>query len=356
MTADRQHSWSSVLGALLTDQQISREAASWAMGEIMSGSATDAQTAGFVVALRAAGESPEAVAGLVETMLEHAAPAQYEGRCVDIVGTGGDQAHTVNISTMASLTIAACGIPVAKHGNRAASSSCGSADVLEELGVRLQLDGPGVVRCIEEAGIGFFFAPQFHSGMRYAGPARRELGVPTVFNYLGPLSNPARPQAMAVGCADARMAPILADVMAMRDVSALVFRGDDGLDELTTTTTSSVWLVPQGAGSSVRVSIDPGSFGLQPATPDDLRGGLPADNAAVVRDYLAGTPGPVRDAVLLNAAAGIVAYDGVPGDVDGLQAALGNAIERAAVAVDAGLGAEILRTWIGVSNADQGED
>lgn len=344
------HTWSAVLGSLLNERRLSREAASWAMSEIMSGAATNAQTAGFAVALRAAGESAEVVAGLVDTMLDNAAHASAPRGCVDIVGTGGDQAHTVNISTMAAIVSAGAGIQVAKHGGRAASSACGSADVLEELGVNLGLDGDAVARCINEVGIGFFFAPNFHSGLRYAAPARKELGVPTVFNFLGPLSNPARPDAMAVGCADARMAPILADVMRMRGVSALVFRGDDGLDELTTTTTSRVWMVPADGSVVQEHVLDPTELGISVALPDDLRGGAPGFNAAVVRDLLAGAQGPIRQAVLLNSAAAIVAHDGVPSRLEALEAALPDALRRAGESIDSGAAAQVLERWIATSN------
>ena len=349
--SDQLYTWPDILGRLLRDRELSREAAAWAMNEIMSGAATNAQTAGFAVALRAAGESADVVAGLVDTMLENAAHASAPRGCVDIVGTGGDQAHTVNISTMAAIVSAGAGIQVAKHGGRAASSACGSADVLEALGINLSLDGDGVARCINEVGIGFFFAPNFHSGLRYAAPARKELGVPTVFNFLGPLSNPARPDAMAVGCADARMAPILADVMHMRGVSALVFRGDDGLDELTTTTTSRLWMVPADGSPVQQHVLDPAQLGISPAQPEDLRGGQPDFNARVVRDLLAGAQGPVRQAVLLNSAAAIVAHDGVPAELADLEAALPGALQRAADSIDSGAAARVLERWIAASNA-----
>ena len=266
---------------------------------------------------------------------------------VDVVGTGGDLAHTVNISTMSALVAAGAGVPVAKHGNRAASSLCGAADLLEELGVRIGLDGAGVVRCIEEAGIGFFFAPMFHAGMRHAGPARKELGMPTVFNFLGPLSNPGSPRAQAVGCADSRMAPVMAGVLADRGVSALVFRGDDGLDELTTVTTSTVWGTSEGA--VWRATVDPRRLGVAPAGADDLLGGEPAYNAEVARELLAGKTGPVRDAVVLNAAAALCAYDGVPADPDELPDSLLAAMTRAAEAIDSGAAADALARWVEVS-------
>src|SRR3954467_9190737 len=277
------------------------------MREVMAGEATPAQVAGFIVALRAKGESPDEVAGLAATMLELATPVTLPVECVDIVGTGGDGAQTVNISTMAAIVTAAAGAPVAKHGNRAASSSSGSADVLEALGVVIDLPAPGVARCVREVGIGFFFAPVFHPGFRHTGAPRREMGVGTVFNFLGPLTNPARPVAAAIGCADLRMAPVLAAVLAGRGTRAIVFRGDDGLDELTTVTTSSVWVVRDGEVEPDR--LDPSALGIAPPPEGALRGGDPAFNAAVFRRLVEGEPGPVRDAVLLNAAAALTAFD-----------------------------------------------
>lgn len=322
------------------------------MGEIMAGEATAAQVAAFAVALRAKGETVGEIDALVDVMLSNATPVSVPDPVVDVVGTGGDRAHTVNISTMAALVVAACGIRVGKHGNRAASSACGSADVLEALGVVIDLPPEGVVACIAEAGIGFFFAPVFHPGMRHAAVARREMGVATVFNFLGPLTNPARPVAAAVGCADSRMAPLLAGVLARRGVSAIVFRGDDGLDELTTTTTSSVWLAVDGEVTAD--TLDPTVFGLAPATAEHLRGADAATNAEVVRRLVAGNDGPVRDAVVLNAAAAIVAEGGLsatlPDDAS-LTQRLGRAIERAGRAIDDGSAAETLGRWIEASQA-----
>src|SRR4051794_31371862 len=269
------------------------------MGEVMSGEASPAQIAAFVVALRAKGESPDEVRGLADTMRDRATPVDLPLDCVDVVGTGGGGAHTLNISSMASVVVAAPGVPVPKHGNRAGSSSSGSADVLEALGVVIDLPAAGVARCVHEAGIGFFFAPVFHPGYRHTAAPRREMGIGTVFNFLGPLTNPARPVAAAIGCADARMAPVLAEVVAGRGARALVFRGDDGLDELTTATTSRVWVARDGAVTPER--LDPAALGIAPAGPDALRGGDPAHNAAVFRRVLDGERGAVRDAVLLNA-------------------------------------------------------
>jgi anthranilate phosphoribosyltransferase len=235
-------------------------------------------------------------------------------------------------------------VPVAKHGNRAASSSSGAADVLEALGVVIDLPAEGVARCVTEAGIGFFFAPVFHPGMRHAAVPRREMGIGTVFNFLGPLTNPARPAAAAIGCADARMAPVLAQVLADRGTRALVFRGDDGLDELTTATTSAVWVVR--GGDVVAERVDPSALGIQAPPPGALRGGDATVNADVFRRVVAGEQGPVRDAVLLNAAAALVAFDERQGR---LHEALGAAMTRAAEAVDDGRAAALLENWVAVS-------
>ena len=273
----------------------------------------------------------------------------YKRQCVDIVGTGGDGAHTVNISTMAAVVTAAAGAPVAKHGNRAASSSSGSADVLEALGVAIDLPAAGVAHCVQEAGIGFFFAPVFHPGMRHAAVPRREMGIGTVFNFLGPLTNPARPVASAIGCADSRMAPVLAAVVAARGARALVFRGDDGLDELTTTTTSTVWVVRDGEVEPDRV--DPAVLGITDPGPDALRGGNAAANADVFRRLLAGGQGPVRDAVLLNAAAALAAFDE---RAVRLHDALAAGMERAGAAIDDGRAEALLARWVEVSRAARG--
>jgi anthranilate phosphoribosyltransferase len=306
------------------------------------------------------------ISGLATAMLRLAPPVTVPGRAVDVVGTGGDQAHTVNISSMAAVVVAAAGAPVVKHGNRAASSRSGTADVLEALGVAIDLPAAGVAECVARAGIGFCFAPVFHPSMRHTGGVRRELGVPTAMNVLGPLTNPAQPPAALIGCADARMAPVIAAVLAGRGTSALVVRGDDGLDELTTTTTSTVRVV---SGGVVRTeTVDPAALSIAPATREDLRGGDAAHNADVFRALLAGRDGPVRDAVLLNAAAALVAYDGTDrggvgsgdgSDPDGsgrgigadLTAALAAALPRVAAAVDDGVAERLLARWVEVSSA-----
>jgi anthranilate phosphoribosyltransferase len=330
---------------LLAGEDLTAADTAWAMREIMTGEATSAQTAAFVVALRAKGEAADEVAGLAATMVEQATQVDLPLACVDVVGTGGDNAHTVNISSMAAVVTAATGIPVAKHGNRAASSSSGSADVLEALGVVIDLPAPAVARCVQEAGIGFFFAPVFHPGFRYTAAPRREMGIGTVFNFLGPLTNPARPAAAAIGCADGRMAPVLAAVLAGRGTRALVFRGDDGLDELTTATTSAVW-VARG-GEVVADRVDPSVLGIDAPPPGALRGGDATVNADVFRRVVDGEKGSVRDAVLLNAAAALVAFDERQGR---LHDALAAGMARAAAAVDDGRAAALLDRWIAVSH------
>ncbi|HLY33465.1 MAG TPA: anthranilate phosphoribosyltransferase, partial [Jatrophihabitantaceae bacterium] len=252
--------------------------------------------------------------------------------------------------TMAALVVAGTGRTVVKHGNRAATSACGTADVLEQLGVVIDLAPEGVAQCAREVGIGFCFAPVFHAGMRHAGAPRRELGVPTFFNFLGPLTNPARVPAAAIGCADARMAPVMASVLARRGDSAIVFRGDDGLDELTTTTTSSAWLAVDG--DVVETVIDPAKLGIPAVPPEALRGGDAQFNADVVHEVLAGRGAGVRDVVLLNAAAAITAYDGVPtGDVT---PALADALRSAAQSIDSGAARDTLQTWIETSQRIRG--
>jgi anthranilate phosphoribosyltransferase len=336
--------WPALLSALMNGRSLSSSDTAWAMNEIMAGEATPAQLAAFAVLLRAKGETPAELAGLVRTMLDRAAPVVVSGRAVDLVGTGGDGAHTVNITTMAALVVAGSGRQLVKHGNRSASSLCGSADVLERLGVAIDLGPKGVAETVAEVGIGFCFAPVFHPGMRHAGPPRREIGVPTAFNLLGPLTNPARPACAAIGCADIRMAPTVAEVLAARGDTALVFRGDDGLDELTTTTSSQLWLV---AGGQVRPDVlNPADLGIAKAEPDALLGGDPDFNAAVVRRVLEGEPGPVRDAVLLNAAAGIAAFDNV---LPSAIAAIEHGLPIAAEAIDSGNATQVLDAWIAVS-------
>jgi anthranilate phosphoribosyltransferase len=338
--------WAGLLAALLRREDLSPSDAAWAMQQVMAGEATAAQVAGFLVALRAKGETVGEISGLVQAMLDAAVRITVPGRTVDVVGTGGDRAHTVNISTMAAVVVAGAGERVVKHGNRAASSACGSADLLEELGVRLTLPPEVVARVAQEVGITFCFAQTFHPSMRHAAAPRRELGVPTAFNFLGPLTNPAQPKHQAVGVADRRMAGIIAGVLAERGNSSLVFRGEDGLDELTTTTSSRVWVVRDGRVEETLVH--PVDLGVDLVDPAALRGADRAYNAAVARRVLAGEHGPVRDAVLLNAAAALATLE--PTDAP-LTAALRAGLSRAAEAVDSGAAAAVLDRWVQVTSS-----
>ena len=312
------------------------------MGEVMTGNASDAQVAGFLVALRCKGETVDELTGLVEAMIANARPLAIEGDHLDIVGTGGDRQNTVNISTMSSLVCAGAGALIVKHGNRASSSSSGSADVLEALGVRLDVPIERLNDVLDAAHITFCFANIFHPSMRNAAVPRRELGVPTAFNFMGPLTNPAEPSASAIGCSDLRMAPLMAGVLAARGVRALVFRGEDGLDELTTTADNKVWEVRDG--KVIESLFDARELGMARVTLDDLRGGDAEHNAQVVRDVLDGVHGPVRDAVLLNAAAGLVAYD--ESAEGSLNDRLGAAVVRAAESIDSGAARLVLEKWI----------
>jgi anthranilate phosphoribosyltransferase len=337
-TLDELGGWPAVLGALTARRDLSSDEARAAMSEILAGSATPAQIAGFIVALRMKGETVEELAGLVAAMLDAAERVDLsgiDGPIVDIVGTGGDRAHTINVSTLASFVVAGAGVKVCKHGNRAASSACGTADLLEALGVTID-SGPEVVaRCVRDAGMGFCFAPRFHPSMRHAGPPRRELGVPTVFNVLGPLANPARVRRQLVGVADGAMAERMAKVFnTTGSERTLLVHGDDGLDEITTCTTTTVTELRDG---EIRVwTLDPGALGIATVHRDELVGGDPATNAGLAKRVLGGEPGPHRDVVVLNAAAALL----VAGVVDDLTAGLAAAATsidegRAAAVVDA---------------------
>jgi anthranilate phosphoribosyltransferase len=339
--------WSELLGGLVQRRDQTAEATGWAMQQILNGDATAAQLAGFVIALRSKGETVEEMMGLADTMIEFATPIEVAEPAVDIVGSGGDRAHTVNISTMAAIVVAAAGTRVVKHGNRAATSACGAADVLEALGVVLGLAPEYQQRVIERTGIGFLFAPHYHPALRYAAAVRSELGVPTTFNFLGPLANPAQPIAQAVGVADARMAELMAGVFAARGNRGMVMHGDDGLDELTTTTSSTVWLYDDGQVS--KTELDPADLGLKRAQLPDLVGGDAAVNAQVVHDLLAGKPGPIRDIVVLNAAAGLVADAGPK--PDDLVGQLRGQLARADEAISSGAAKEKLAEWVSATQS-----
>lgn len=338
--------WPGLLTQLLAGTDLSISEASWAMQEVLAGRATDAQLAAFLIALRAKGETVDEIVGFRDSILESALPLAVDPMALDIVGTGGDRFGTVNISTTASIIAAAAGVPVIKHGNRAASSASGSADVLGALGVQLDLEPEQVASVFKEVGLSFVFAAKFHLGFRHAGPVRSQLGVPTVFNFLGPLSNPARPEASAVGVADVQKAPLVAGVFQTRGATALVFRGDDGLDELSTTGHSHIWEVSRG--DVHEHDFDPRDLGIARATIPDLLGGDAAHNAGIVRRVLDGEPGPVRDIVLLNAAAGYVAFQ-LAQDARQVERPLlerfDEALQVVASAVDSGAAAAKLAAW-----------
>jgi anthranilate phosphoribosyltransferase len=341
--------WPGLLTALVAAEDLSAEQTAWAMDQVMSGETSTAVLAGFLVALRSKGETVDELAGLADSMLAHAVPLAVPGQAVDVVGTGGDRHHSVNVSTMAALVVAGAGLTVVKHGNRAATSASGSADVLEALGVRLDLPVERVARAATDVGITFCFAQVFHPSFRFAGPTRRDLGIPTTFNFLGPLTNPGRPHAAAIGVADLRMAPLMAGVLAARGSRAVVFRGQDGLDELSTTAPADVWEVADGAVTH-QVLDARSTFGLASATLEDLRGGDARSNAGVVRTLLDGHAGPVRDTVLLNAAAAIVADGSLPGTESGsLEERLGAGLAAASDAVDSGSAADVLDRWVAAS-------
>ena len=333
--------WSALTEKLLAGLDLEKDEIQGAMREILGGDSDIENVKSFLLALKSKGETSDEVGALVEVMYAHAAPISILERAVDTVGTGGDGAHTINISTTAAIIAAAAGARVVKHGNRAVSSKSGASDFLEALGVVPGLTGPGVERTVRELGIGFCFAPIFHPAMRFAAPARKELGVPTVFNILGPLANPAKPSAAAIGVANERMHLVMAQVLAEKGCDGFVFRGDDGLDEITLTTTTSVLSIGKGEIKSDR--IDAKDFGMQNAPIEAIVGGDASENAAISRAIFAGERGAPRDAVLLNAAAAIAAFEGdLESDV---KERLSLGLERAIVAVDSGAALSLLDKW-----------
>ncbi|MFT6291145.1 MAG: anthranilate phosphoribosyltransferase [Ilumatobacter sp.] len=337
--------WPSLLSELIAGRDLSTEAAGAAMSAILEGDATPAQIAGFFVALRVKRESTDELAGMLDAAMARASivPLTDHEResSVDVVGTGGDGSHSINVSTMAAIVAAGAGAPVCKHGNRSASSKCGTADVLELLGVAIEQSPEGVAACVREAGIGFCFAPAFHPAFRFAGPPRREMGVPTAFNLIGPMANPGRVRNQLIGVADPTFAPVMLGALERQGVTdAWVVHGD-GLDELTTTGVSDVWSLHGGVVQQFQV--DPGDYGFAPATADDLRGGEPAENAEAVRRVLAGEMGPHRDVVILNAGAALV--------VGGVSTDLRAGINTAAAAIDDGRASAALDAFVSVSQA-----
>lgn len=341
------YTWPDILTGLVRSEGLEAEGATWALDEILNGRASDVEIAALLVALRAKGETEEEIRGLVQAMLDNSAFIDLEQDAVDIVGTGGDRANTVNISTMAAIVASSAGAKVVKHGARAASSQSGTADTLEALGVNIKLEPAKQPRVLAETNIAFLFAALYHSSMKEVAGVRKQLAIQTTFNFLGPLSNPAQPKAMALGVADDDMAPLLARVLASRGGRGLVFRGFDGLDELTTTSPSDVWMVSDERVH--RTYLDPLKLGLAPAAPADLVGGLPEHNAQVARDVVEGKPGPVRDIVLLNAAAAILAYQGVDLEAD-VEDQVAHHLGEAAEAIDSGKSKENLERWIALTN------
>ncbi|MGW4930517.1 anthranilate phosphoribosyltransferase [Agromyces sp. NPDC004153] len=347
-----QQNWPAIITALLDGEDLSVSDAAWCMEQVMTGTATDAQLAAFLIALRVKGETVDEIVGFRDAVLEHAVPLHVDPMALDIVGTGGDRFGTVNVSTMASVIAAASGVPVIKHGNRAASSASGSSDVLAALGLDLGLSADRVAAVLDTAGITFAFAGAFHPGFKHAGPVRAQLGVPTVFNFLGPLCNPARPEASAVGVAHLDRVPLIVGVFQTRGATALVFRGDDGLDELTTTGHSHVWEVSRGTVKEH--DLDPRELGIPRASIDDLVGGDAAHNAEIVHRVLAGDRGPVRDIVVLNAAAGLVAFELAKDPSQFQRAILDRFRDKMAVAeeaIDSGAAARKLEEWIAATKA-----
>ena len=341
--------WPEIFAHLVAGADLDEASTAWAMDRVMCGEASPAQLAGLLIGLRAKGETVAELTGLTQAMLDHAIRLDVPGRSVDIVGTGGDRSNSVNISTMGALVVAGAGLRVIKHGNRASSSKSGSADVLEALGVKLDHDVETVDRLATEVGITFCFAMLFHPAFRHAGEARRDLGIATAFNFLGPLTNPAQPGATAVGCSDLRMAPLMAGVFARRGTNALVFRGEDGLDELAPTAPSRIWEVTGASGEVKEHRIDAvADLGMAPCTLEDLRGDDAEFNANVARELLAGKTGPVRDVVVLNAAAAITADGSLTGE-GSLIERLQRGRELAAAAIDSGAAANVLQRWASAS-------
>ncbi len=333
--------WNQVIAQLADHEDLTATQARWAMSQILGDLADKETIKSFLLGIQAKGESAQEVEALVEVMYQHCAPISVPGRAVDLVGTGGDGANTINISTTAAIIAQAAGARVIKHGARAASSKSGAADLLEALGVNIDLAGPEVASCVKEVGIGFCFAPKFHPAMRFAAPARRELGQASVFNILGPLANPARPQAVAIGVSKARVMPIMADVLRQRGAEGFLFRGDDGIDEITLSTTTQIMQIH--GGSFHLESFDPRDLGIPLAPIETLAGGDAEFNAAVTLRIFEGEKSPAREAVLLNAAAGIAAYKG--NFERSIIEQMSDGYQMASAAVDSGAARESLKKW-----------
>jgi anthranilate phosphoribosyltransferase len=341
-----QNLWQEYLGELDSGRDLSVEAIQWCMNEILTGQASDEQIKSFLLSLKAKGETAQEIGALVSQMYRYCSPISISERAVDTVGTGGDGANTINISTTAAIIAAAAGVKVIKHGNRAATSKSGSADLLESLGVTIDLEGKGVETTFDQLGIGFCFAPVFHPSMRFAANARKQLGVPTVFNILGPLANPASPKAAAIGVSNEKMMPVMAKVLLEKGVDGFVFRGDDGIDEITLASTTTISTLSYDKISTE--TIDPTEFGISRSPISDLRGGDSSHNASITMAIFEGEIGAPRDAVLLNAAAAISAYEGRSDITVKERIELG--LARATEAVDSGAAKKLVKQWALLSN------
>ena len=339
-------SWEPILHSLAQKKSLNPDQVNWAMNQILSGAADTETIKSFLIALRNKGETAEEVISLVETMYQHAQLISIPDRCVDVVGTGGDGAQTINISTAAAIVTTAAGARTIKHGNRAATSKSGAADLLEAFGININLNATQVAECVRRIGIGFAFAPVFHPAMKNAAQARKELGVPTIFNIRGPLANPAKPVAVAIGVARADLFELVAQVLARRGCQGFVFRGDDGLDELSISTTSSVYILNNGEYRLER--FDPRELGIEPAPIEALKGGTAAENLDITKRVFAGEKGAYRDAILLNAAAAIAAFKG---DLDlGIEQQFANGLVLAKQGIDSGAATQLVERWADLSN------
>lgn len=333
--------WELIFSALADKRNLSKEEVSWSMSQILQGATSVEDIKHFLLGMKEKGESADEVSALVAQMLEMSSPIDIKERAVDTVGTGGDGANTINISTTAAIITNAAGARVVKHGNRAASSKSGSADLLEALGIRIDLTGDEVAKCVEKIGIGFCFAPMFHSSMKHAAAARKELGVPTVFNILGPLSNPAKPKAAAIGVARAELLPLIAEVISSQGKEGFIFRGDDGLDEVSLSAPTTVYQVNNGEVTSSK--FDPLDLGVGRSEVHELLGGDAQFNAGVTNRIFAGESGAPRDAVTLNAAFAIAAFKAdfhLP-----LETQIANGLVLANQAIDSGAAASVVKKW-----------
>lgn len=338
--------WDGIFKSLSDAKDLTSTQTSWAMSQILSGSAETEIIKKFLLSLKNKGESPQEVIDLVETMYQHAQLINIPDRCVDVVGTGGDGANTINISTAAAIITTAAGARTIKHGNRAATSKSGSADLLEAFGIDINLNAAAVAECVRKIGIGFAFAPVFHPAMKHAAQARKELGVPSIFNILGPLANPARPVAVAIGVARADLLKLVAEVLARRGCQGFVFRGDDGLDEVSVSSSTTVYVIKDG---EIRLEVfDPANLGLERISIDQLKGGTAEENVAITKRIFAGERSAYRVAVLLNAAASIAAFKG---DLHlGVEQQFANGYVLAKQAVDSGAAAHLVERWAELSN------